>query len=144
MRFVFCPGLALIVLSFCGCGNNGRIPTYSVKGSVFVDGQPAKEAFVTFHPRVGEPGKTLIPSAKVDETGAFSVSTYVAGDGAPAGEYDVTIKWPVRYNPISTLWEGDKLKGRYSNPQKTELKVTVEQKATELQPFKLTTGAASK
>ncbi len=57
-----------------------------------------------------------------------------------AGEYDVTIEWPVRYNLISNRWEGDKLKGRYSDPKAPKFRrITIEEGSNDLAPFKLAT-----
>jgi hypothetical protein len=64
--------------------------------------------------------------------------TAYSPDGAPSGEYAVTIVWPVRHNPISTLWEGDRLNGRYADKAKTTLRITVEKQPLQLPPFELT------
>ena len=34
-----------------------------------------------------------MPHATVDQNGDFTVSTYGTGDGAPAGDYKITISW---------------------------------------------------
>src|SRR5262245_28750758 len=134
--------LAIVVLSTAlpGCGKKGWLTTYPVKGTVVVDGKPAKEVFVTFHPREDVANRPYLPSGRTIENGEFVLSTFVEGDGAPAGEYDVTITWPVRFNPISTLWEGDKLKGQYKDKARPAATVTIEKKRQALGPFGLKTG----
>jgi hypothetical protein len=134
--------LALLIVA-SACGKRGWLETYPVTGTVLVDGQPAKDAMLTFHPKEMVGDRPYLPSGRTNENGEFSLATFVAGDGAPPGEYTVTIVWPVRHNPISTLWEGDKLNGRYADKAKSTLKVTVEKQALQLPPFELT-GSSKK
>ncbi len=126
-----------------GCGS-GQISTYHIKGKVLVDGQPAKDVQVAFHPKGTGDQSAYFPSGKTDEKGEFALSTLTTGDGAPAGQYDVTIVWPIRYNPISTRWEGDKLKGKYKDKSKPFTTVTVEPKDQELEPFNLKMSGSAK
>jgi hypothetical protein len=127
----------LVLLSAPGCGKKGRLPVYPVRGQVLVNNAPAKEAVVTFWPE--EPGKkeTFNPNARTDENGNFTLSTYTAGDGAPAGTYLVTVEWPARHDLISGHWEGDKLKGAYKDPKKSKIRVTIEKRPNELDPINL-------
>jgi hypothetical protein len=131
--------IALVVLLpfLAGCGS-GRLATYPVKGKVLVDGEPAQGVHVAFYPKDTGGHSPYIPSGQTDENGEFVLSTFITGDGAPAGEYDVTLAWPLRKNPISTLWEGDRFKGKHNDPSKPVAQVTVEKRSQELEPFKLT------
>ena len=133
---------ALVVVA--GCGKKGWLETYPVKGSLLVDGKPAKGATVSFHPKEIVGDKPYLPTGRTDDNGEFSLATFVTDDGAPAGEYDVTVVWHVRYNPISTLWEGDKLNGQYATKAKSTLRVTVEKRPQQLPPFELTAPAPKK
>lgn len=128
--------LTFLVL-FSGCGKSDRIPTYKVTGKVLVDGKPAKHVILKFHPRKQDSEKPYVPNGLTDESGNFSLATYEKGDGAPAGDYDVTFIWPERKNPISTMWEGDQLNGRYATKEKAKTQVTVAEKDQKLSPFKL-------
>ncbi len=76
------------------------------------------------------------PMATVDEEGRFTLSTYRKDDGAPAGEYAVSIVWlpPGYQGPIE---KANKLPARYANPATSELKVTIEPKDNDLAPFSL-------
>ena len=82
--------------------------------------------------------------------GEYVLYTYRQGDGAPAGDYVVTIYWPA---PLSkkqaeklakaetveekeTIVAPDLLKDAYRTPQKTSLKATVREKDNEID-FKL-------
>jgi hypothetical protein len=63
-------------------------------------------------------------SARTDQDGKFSVSTYEAGDGAPEGQYAVTFVWN-QLDRMSMSYQGDKLNGKYADPDSSEFKVTV-------------------
>ena len=77
-----------------GCsGPDGRVPVYSVKGKVAFAGEAPVGALIVLHPIDGGGVKAPRPSAKVGADGSFSVTTYDAGDGAPAGAYTATIQW---------------------------------------------------
>jgi hypothetical protein len=130
-----------MVLALAGCGD-GKIKRFPVKGSVTVDGQPADGAMVVFCPVNPSPEvEALRPSAKADASGAFALMTFDAGDGAPAGEYKVLVKWPAK--PTMDARDGrpgapgpDRLKGKYYNLDNTQLTAQVDG-PTELPPFAL-------
>lgn len=114
------------LLAGCGEPANNWKERVPVTGVVQMNGKPAEGVKLTFHPKGGmdqaEPTKS---SAMSDAEGKFSASTYEVGDGAPIGEYDITLTWPV-LNTISMSFDGDKLKGRYATPKKSKLTVNVE------------------
>jgi hypothetical protein len=89
--------LAATVVVACtaaGCGTHDRVATHPVHGQVLVRGEPAAGAFVTFHPQATQGESSfLVPRAVTDDGGWFSPTTYVAGDGAPAGRFRVTVSW---------------------------------------------------
>ena len=106
-------------------------PVHPVKGSVTVAGQPAVGAFVLFTPVNEVPDATdPRPRAEVEPDGSFAVSTYGSRDGAPAGEYIVTIKWTDRDEP-------DRLQGRYADATTSTLRANIKEGSNELPPFKL-------
>jgi hypothetical protein len=65
--------------------------------------------------------------------------SYEPDDGAPAGEFKVTVVWPESPPPnASGVFEvRDRLRGRYANPKTTELTATVEEGGGALPPFEL-------
>ncbi len=131
--------LTLVLLS-CGlasCSKSaGRTPTFPVSGRVLLpDGKPAEHATVVLHP-VGEIGEGVgKPHGKVGADGVFKLTTYDADDGAPAGEYRVTVE----------LWlagKGDdppanRLNVKFSKPETSGLTATVGSGPTELKPIEL-------
>lgn len=85
-------GLMLAAVGFfcvSGCSGEGsdRVPVYPVSGTVTQNGEPVPDAQVAFVP-VGE-GKTATGNTASD--GTYELTTYAAGDGAPAGNYKVRI-----------------------------------------------------
>jgi hypothetical protein len=134
---LFLAWAALAVLT-SSCGKGGRKEVYPVRGQVFDgNGKPAVNALVIFHPADGDDKDTNKPRATVDEKGAFTLTTYENGDGAPEGEYVVTVEWrPRKKSPFDR--EGDDVfGGRYSNPKTSTLRARVQKEPTELKPFKL-------
>ena len=86
--------LLLIAAMVSGCSKSEppRVPVHPVTGQATFEGRPAKGAWVVFHakdPCMGFPS----PSAYVDAQGNFSLGTYSAQDGAPLGEYTITVRW---------------------------------------------------
>jgi hypothetical protein len=58
--------------------------------------------------------------------GSFSLNTYEAGDGVPAGRYALTFFWG-KWNAISNSYGGkDQLKDRYSKPEKSPTQFEVD------------------
>ena len=120
--FVLTRWAAVLALIVCSCGG-GRTPVYPVRGR----DKPATGALVVvFHPADGDDPAAPRPVAQVDDQGAFRLTTYAEGDGAPAGDYAVTILWPApRKTPLDP--EGpDQLKGRYGNPKTAKIRFKVE------------------
>ncbi len=126
--------LALISLVFVGCGNGEyRTPTHTVRGKLTDGSKPVAHAQVVFHPVGGGSAETLKPRGKTDANGEFTLTTYDGNDGAPAGEYRVTVE----------LWATPRLSGgpenqlppKYADPAKSGFTATVNAGPTELQPF---------
>ncbi len=139
--------LALILcfapLLILGCGGQqGKVPTYRVEGSVLVAGQPAPGALVVLHPVTPFDANADNPHAVVDTDGSFSISTYGIKDGAPAGEYKVAILPPdtsseaTRFALPSTKPDESKY-DKTRSPDTSGLKVTINPSSNQLEPFKL-------
>src|SRR5262249_10301058 len=97
-----------------------------VRGKV-LDAQKkgAAGAVVYFNPTDPNYGDLNKPVGKVNEDGTFTLTTYEQGDGAPAGEYVVTIVWPApRKTPLDPEG-GDRLQGRFADPKSSKIRFTV-------------------
>lgn len=133
--------LVLVLLGQASCrAKRERPPVVPVTGEVFSRGQPAAGATVTLI-RLDEPFADS-PHGVVDAEGAFRISTYQRDDGAPPGDYAVTIVWRGP-NPRAN-GEGDedaagpdRLAGRYANPQASPWRMTVGHEAVRLERFEI-------
>lgn len=126
----------LACLAGLGCGAEGedRPELVAVEGTIEINGEPPEGAMLVFHPADGEAfdARGSRPRATVSEDGSFSVTTYRDGDGIPVGEYDVAILW--FDNPDSSS-PHDKLGGRYARPEQADIRVSVDQETTQLEPI---------
>lgn len=150
MRRIAGPLLLLCAVSISGCGgetNEQRLQrmvpnakkTTKVNGNVTVNGQPGKDLWVTLH---STDGLELRPRAQCDEKGHFTIGTYQGDDGAPAGDYKITIEWLTFARLGGAGWVGpDKLKNKYNDPKKTPFEVTVADKPLTLPTFELEVNA---
>src|SRR5262249_32068836 len=92
---VFGGCIALLLLT-SGCGN-GQKEVYPVEGQVLdAEDKPAAGALVIFHPVKADDQDLNKPRGYVDDNGRFSLTTYEKDDGAPEGDYIVTIEWCAR------------------------------------------------
>lgn len=113
--------LFFLSLACLGCGNGEppRLAGFPVHGKLLVDGKPAERAEVTLHskkPLADETGRPVFPYAIVGADGTFDVMTYADGDGAPVGEYVLTVTWPrVKTEGGEEVYGADRLGDRFSN-----------------------------
>ena len=140
VRF-FGQGLALATcLMAIGCGS-GHPRMYPVEGKVFVNGTPAKDAVVVFHPLSQNATiAKMRPAGQTDATGSFRITCFQPNDGAPAGRYRVTIEWrkvAVDARTGKSDSGPDLLNGAYAEASKSPLEVTIDKVANALEPFNL-------
>jgi hypothetical protein len=135
------PLLALLVLG-CGPADDGKVRRVHVDGTVLVKGAPAVGARVVFYPKdealrgAGMP----TPSGTVEENGAFSLTSYEPGDGAPVGDYIVTVVWREEIpegKSLDTFHPKDRLNGRYASPDKSTLNASVPEDGGTLPPIEI-------
>jgi hypothetical protein len=136
-----------VALALAGCGNDGRLPVYPVSGELTINGAPAKGCVVTFVPAEPALVGVVLPTGTVDELGKFELTTYETGDGAPAGDYGVTLLWeatkwagkdPDRgVDPVVTV-RPDRLMDKYASPEQSKLQAKVVAGDNVLEPFRLT------
>jgi hypothetical protein len=120
------------------CGSS-RKPLFPVTGHVYLKHKPVAGATVILHPVNATPGDMVKPAGQVDEQGEFKLSTYTRGDGAPEGDYVVTVEWRApKRSPVET-YPIDRLQGRYSDPNTSTLRAHVDGQTVELQPIDLGT-----
>lgn len=126
--------LGLVLIAAVGCGKDpNQLPVSEVTGSVTYNGQPMRGASVSLIPAVPNPKLKIPPFGEVKEDGTFAVTTYGGGDGAPPGEYKVTLTWSDN-DPDSP---SDLCKGRYASAKKPIATITVVEGENVVPPIEL-------
>jgi hypothetical protein len=130
--------LPVVCLALVGC-EPGKPTAVPAGGKVmFKKTTPPVGALVVFHPTDPAFEKTIggKPFGKVGEDGTFKLTSYAEGDGAPEGEYGVTVQWERKgkESKFSLGGEGggggpSALNPKYTNPQQPFTKVTVKKGA---------------
>jgi hypothetical protein len=113
-------------------------PTFPVQGSVLIEGKPAEGVQVFFHPRDASQGG--IPRGVTGKDGCFHLRTYHDGDGAPAGEYTVTLYWPGPYQSKLAAEDQlppDRLDERFLNPKNSPFRASVGASPSVIPPFEV-------
>jgi hypothetical protein len=93
---------------------------------VTLNGQPLPRAAVTLH-RYIETSKTYraVSDGWTDETGRFQLSTYGRFDGAPEGEFIVTVRMAPKLLNLGGPAEKSPIPERYSAPARSPLRVKI-------------------
>jgi hypothetical protein len=127
--------LLIAVAAASGCGSN-EPKLYPASGKILIDNKAPEHATVVFHPVAGGDPDRPKPHGKVEADGSFTLTSVSAGDGAPAGDYLVTVE----------LWltsgrgdEGPKsrLPAKFAKPETSGLKATISEGPNELPTFVL-------
>lgn len=131
------------VCACLGCAKSGRKPVYPVRGQLLVQDKPAANAIVTFHP-VGDDGPDSVhPVGHVDAQGFFTLTSYETGDGAPEGDYQVTVTWYLATKARGRTGGDDEydsrnhLPERYNRAEASQLRATITKGENSLPPFRL-------
>lgn len=136
-------GFGFAALLATGCSGPAEVAVYPVVGQVVVNGKPAEGATVVFHPQAAGEVAELRPTGKTDADGRFKLTTRESNDGAPAGDYKVTINWaksdikpgqPAEDAKVIRLLPND-----YFIADRTPVKASVGAGPTELTPFEIKT-----
>lgn len=117
--------LAGLAVWAAGCGGSGG-RVHPVSGRVNYKGKPAGGALVYFHMKGKTNPSQPMPYGKTESDGTFRLTTFNPNDGAPEGDYDVSIYWPAEVSSKSKESQQpsdgsrdsppDKLNGRYLKP----------------------------
>jgi hypothetical protein len=131
--------LAAFVAAGCtGCSKSqSHVPVHPVSGLVKFQGQSPEGAFISLVPKTAIEGAPA-PRASVGKDGSFTVSTFNGEDGAPEGEYTVTIQWykPVRQGK-DLVGGPNVLPAKYASAQTSDLTIHVAAGENHLQPIQL-------
>lgn len=130
---ISCLIVCLLSSMMLGCEHDdfAEVPVHPVTGTLKVKGEPAYGAYIVFHP-TDDVGMTKgnKPFARVKDDGTFIITTYLSDDGAPVGDFNVSVIWPE--NPESRGPSPDRLKGRYAKPEESGFQAHIESSTEEL------------
>ena len=122
------------IVVLAGCGDDKRPPTIQVTGKVMYKKTTIPVgAMIVFHPTDPAVEKKIggKPRGTVKEDGTYVLTMFGPDDGAPEGEYGVTIDWRMKPKTakMSLTDEGGDvrpiLNPKYSTPANPAFKVTV-------------------
>jgi hypothetical protein len=139
-------GHALVLLAAVACAScsgSGGAALNPVRGKILDGkGQPLAGAVVTFHPKSLSKSANVMTS--VGRAGADGEFTLATGDknGAPAGEYVVTVIWPEEPKQDGKISMAppenrDRLNGAFANRDSTKLRAEVKAGPNQLDPIRL-------
>ena len=143
--FVFVRGGAIASLfALCGLACSGSSQLNPVQGKVLYKNEPLAGALVTLHPKGSADVKADRPVGLTKDDGTFTVMTGQQ-EGAPAGEYMVTIICSRSVNKkagkVMSLGAeeetADILRGMYADVNNSKLSVTITSGPNQLEPFDL-------
>lgn len=129
--------LVSLLLLLMACSRSSRpVPLFPVSGELTFEGKPCNGALVLLHPTGESNPPTPRPRAIVQSNGAFEVMTSKPGDGAPEGEYTLSVEWrKVDDHPEQGM---SLIPSRYGDPKTSGLKVIVKAEANVIPPIRLT------
>ena len=141
-RLRLVPVALLALAMFSGCGGDGKLKVYVVKGQVLYNKEPLKGVDLAFHATNKSSDAGFPPHAKTDENGNFQLTTYLKDDGAPAGEFKVSIAFAAE---VAGEDDGSdqtrkiiaQVPVKYHKKETTPFTVTIKPEANTLEPFAL-------
>ena len=115
------------LLLLTGCSGDVGPRCFPVKGQVLYQNQPLVEAMLVFHPVTAPAQAFPQPIAHTDASGRFELTTLMTGDGAPLGEYAITIELrePRQVGEEIVRDGPNLLPPQYASPQSTPLRYKV-------------------
>ncbi len=131
---------ALLTLSAASCGGPKRKTTYPTEGKLLIGGKPFGGLTVFFYSTDTAETEPTKPFATTNADGTFTLTTTAANDGAPAGEYVVTVIYEPLDSPLARAKrvKPPRFDKKYSDPKTSPLRAKIENKPKNvLEPFDL-------
>ena len=124
MRSAIVGASCVVAVAIAGCSqqrpDGPRLTTTLLKGTVYVDGEPAAKLIVKCHPEADTSELQSPLIATTDDEGNFSFGMYESGGGVPEGTYKLAFIWMT-----SGEKRRDQLQGAYADPEKSDFTATV-------------------
>ena len=140
-KWQYVAALGLLVVAATGCGSAqdpNLLPVFPAQGKLSFQGKVPVGAYVALYPKANVPkapnGQAVVPRGQVESDGSFNLTSYAANDGAPVGEYAVTVEW----HKTITLPSGvpnlgpNLLPAKYSKAETSPVTVQIAQGKNEL------------
>jgi hypothetical protein len=149
-------GAALLAIgSFAatGCGssaNPDHLPVFPTSGTVSIDGQAPAGAFIVLHPKAdyqrAPDGELVRPHGLVRGDGTFDLTSYHSNDGAPRGEYIVTLELRkiVKYSGGDAGPGPNLIPAKFAKPNTSPVIVRIEAGTNRLPPISLSIPRSEK
>src|SRR5262249_16772574 len=111
--------------------NKDKRATYPVTGTVWFEGQRVQNAVLALHVYNEKTKKYSRSSDGMSECdGTYALSTYRAFEGAPEGEFKLTVTWREPLFDAAGKPTENKLPARYATPEASPLTLTVKSPGT--------------
>jgi hypothetical protein len=123
------------LLTLVGCAD-AVAPVFPVTGRVTYQGKPAAGAQVFLNAVRANEIDDVSANATVKDDGTFAITTYEQGDGAPDGDYVVTVQWfKLVTNDGGSGAGPNVLPKEYASPSTSPVKVSVKGSPTDIPPI---------
>jgi hypothetical protein len=130
-------GVIAMLVSLCGCQHAPPLsgpPVFPVTGTILVDGKPTAGVtvrFVAVEPAGGSP-----PAFITGSDGRFTSAAPGSDAGVSAGTYRLVVYW--LDTPPSGGMPFDRLFGKYADPDRSALTVTIDPNVPDIGTLSLT------
>lgn len=122
-------GAGVVLLGLLAGCNKAKAPwetVFPVSGALTFGGKAIAGAQVTLFPIDGKVPESIRPTAVTEADGRFHLRTFAEADGAPAGDYRVSVIWhPLVASEGGMVRAANKLPPKYATPDGSGLTVTV-------------------
>ena len=126
LAYAIAANVMLLALVGCGKHHGERGELYPAEGQVFLNQQPLAGAIVVLYPQGLADAKAVPSRAQTGPDGRFRVGTFAAADGAPEGEYAVTVvQYPLQQDGSGWTAGPNALPAKYASLKTTDLRVQI-------------------
>jgi hypothetical protein len=139
-RSLFLVGGYLVLLLLNSCSSKDGVKLYPVHGKVMFNDKPTEGALVTLYAQNPASKMSQVPTAYVKADGTFAIGTLEPEDGAPAGDYKVSILWfppDARARSAEGGAVANLLPANYGSPTTSGLQIQVKEQPNEVPAFQL-------